>query len=128
MSPANEITSVIVDDSARMRETIRYILESLDGCSIIGEASDGLEALELARSLRPSIVIMDIHMPNMGGLEALGLMKTELPSIQVVLVSTALDPGVRDEALNLGAMACLEKGAELWNELKRAVSQLSPCG
>ncbi len=125
MSPGNEITSLIVGDSARMRGTIRSILESLDGCRIVGEASDGLEAVDLARSLNPSLVVMDIHMPHMGGLEALRLIKTELPSIQVVLVSSALDPGVRDEALNLGAEACLEKGATFWNELQGAVSQLS---
>ena len=65
-------------------------------------------------------------MPRTGGLEALRLLKREMLSTHVVMVSTALEPEVRDEALGAGADACLEKDVDLWSALSRFVPDLVP--
>ncbi len=119
------IRTLVVDDSAPMRRAIVDELRSVRGCLIVGEGANGVEALELARALRPSLVVMDIHMPLMDGLEATRLLKTELPGTQIVLTSMTLEPGVRDAALNSGAIACLQKGEELREGLPPIVFKIS---
>ncbi|MBI3954345.1 MAG: response regulator transcription factor, partial [Chloroflexi bacterium] len=103
MGPGAEVRTLVVDDSASMRAAIRDTLRTIDGCAIVGEGANGVEALELARALRPDLIVMDVHMPLMGGLEALRLVKMEAPGTQVVLVTSTLEPEVREAALKYGA-------------------------
>ncbi|MBI2165192.1 MAG: response regulator [Chloroflexi bacterium] len=107
-----------------MRTAIADVLASVPGCNIVGQGANGLEALELARALHPDLIVMDLHMPQMGGLEATGLIKAELPYTQIVLVSTVMDPDLNTEGLKLGAVACLEKGPDLWHRLQGIVRKL----
>lgn len=116
---------LVVDDSARMREAIAERITSMAGCRVVGMGTNGREALELIRLLHPDLVVLDINMPVMGGMEALGLLKRELPEIPVVMVSSILDQDHRGRALALGAYACVEKGPELWERLPAIVSELS---
>src|SRR3990172_9585109 len=120
-----EIKAVIVDDSARMREAIKDVLRTVAACKVVGEGANGLEALELARRLHPDVIVLDINMPIMGGMEALRLLRSEFPCTSVVMVTSILEPMVRDRALNSGAVACLQKGDELWHGLKAVVMRLS---
>jgi DNA-binding NarL/FixJ family response regulator len=116
--------AVVVDDSGPMRTAIKDLLAADGRCEVAGEGANGVEALALAREVRPDLVIMDLHMPVMGGLEALRLLKAEAPAIRVVLVTTALDPDVSAAALKDGALACLEKAPGLWEELVRLLATI----
>ena len=116
---------LLVDDSAIMRGAIRDMLRTVPGCIVVGEGANGFEALELARTLQPNLIVMDIQMPLMRGLEALRLLKSERTSAQVVLVTAVLEAEVREAALSYGAIDCLEKGADLWDNLTTLVSALS---
>lgn len=118
------LRTLVVDDSVLMRKALVNALGPIPQCVVVGEGANGHEAVELARSLCPDLVVMDIHMPGMGGLEALPLLKGILPSAQVVLVTSVLEREVRQHALNLGAHACLEKGDELWHSLPDIVQRL----
>lgn len=104
----NNIRVLLVDDSALVRDMIRAILESEPGIVIVGEASNGREAIDMAASLRPDIVTMDIEMPVMGGLEAIERIIAEHPV--PILVVTALT-GVRTAfaAVSKGALDVIEK-------------------
>src|SRR3990170_2817136 len=77
---------VIADEQRLVRAGVVRLLEAR-GHSVVGEARDGFEALELARSLRPDLVLMDIGMARCSGLEATRLIKAELPEVKVVLVT-----------------------------------------
>src|SRR5262249_35192372 len=80
-------TVLIVDDDPRMRAYVRDLLREESGVRVLGEAKDGEEAIALAHQLRPAIVLMDLAMPRMGGLDALRRTKRELPWTKVILVT-----------------------------------------
>src|SRR5215212_10206168 len=104
-------TVLIADDQALVRGGFRLILE-LAGLEVVGEAADGAEALELARRLTPDVVLMDIRMPNMDGIEAtrrIGL--AGLPTRVLVLTTFDLDEHVY-EALRAGASGFLLKDVD----------------
>jgi two-component system chemotaxis response regulator CheB len=104
----NTIRVLLVDDSVLVREMIRDILESESDIIVVGEASDGMEAISKVASLKPDIVTMDIEMPVMGGLEAIERIIAENPV--PILVVTALT-GVRTAfaAVSKGALDVIEK-------------------
>ncbi|MGI9112545.1 MAG: response regulator [Gaiellaceae bacterium] len=104
------IKVLIVDDQALVRAGFRMILESEPGIEIVGEASDGLEALEQAREHTPDVVLMDIRMPNLDGLEATRrLVGGEYDGLRVLMLTTFdLDEYVY-EALRAGASGFLLK-------------------
>ena len=78
---------LIADDVALVRRLLRRLLETHAGWEVCGEAANGEEALELAQSLHPDIVILDVLMPTMNGLEALARMTTLLPEVPALMVS-----------------------------------------
>jgi DNA-binding NarL/FixJ family response regulator len=78
---------LLVDDQPSVRNGIRSLLASRPDWNICGEASDGLEGIEKARSLRPDVVLMDVSMPRMNGLDATRILRKELPASKVVIVS-----------------------------------------
>ncbi len=82
-----KIKVLIVDDHAVMREGLRALLDLYDDIEIIGEASDGKEAIEKVKELSPHVVIMDISMPSMDGLEAARLIKKEKPVTKILAVT-----------------------------------------
>jgi DNA-binding NarL/FixJ family response regulator len=84
------IRVVIADDHALVREGTRQILEDQPGLAVVGEAQDGEEAVALVSRLRPDVVLMDIAMPKLNGIEATRLIKQATPSTSV-LVLTAYD-------------------------------------
>lgn len=99
---------IIADDHALFRDGIASLLK-VSGMEVVGQASNGLEALELARELRPDIVLMDIKMPEHNGLEATRLIKAEMPDVTVVIVTVSDEEEDLFEAIKSGAQGYLLK-------------------
>ena len=89
----NKIRILLADDHSLFREGIATVLNSQPDMEVIGEASDGLEAVVLARNLRPDVILMDVTMPGTDGIEATRLIKQEQPEIRIVML-TVHDPSV----------------------------------
>ena len=100
---------LLADDHQILREGIRRGLEGA-GESVVGEASDGEEAIELARSTNPDIVLMDLSMPVLDGVEATRRIATELPDVRVLVLTMHDDPGRTRAAIAAGASGYLTKG------------------
>jgi DNA-binding NarL/FixJ family response regulator len=107
------IRLLIADDHALVRSGLRSMLEREPGFEIIGEAEDGREAVELCRSLRPDLVLMDVRMPRMDGLEATRTIKQECPEIGVLMVTMHENPDYMLEAIKAGAAGYVLKDAPL---------------
>ncbi|WP_121195080.1 response regulator [Motilibacter peucedani] len=110
--PGPAVRTMLVDDQPLLRTGFRMILEAEDGIEVVGEAADGVEAVERARQLRPDVVLMDIRMPRMDGVEATRRIVAD-PGVDarvLVLTTFDLDEYVV-EALRAGASAFLLKDA-----------------
>lgn len=102
---------IIADDHALFRDSLRSLIQAR-GIEVLGEASNGREALELAHELRPDVVLMDLRMPEMGGLEATRRLQEELPAVKVVALTASTDDEDLFEALKAGAQGYLLKDLE----------------
>jgi two-component system chemotaxis response regulator CheB len=102
------IRVLLVDDSALVRDMIRYILESDPGIVVAGEASNGEEAIDKVASLKPDIVTMDIEMPVMGGLEAIERIVAENP-VPILVVTSLIGVRTAFAAVSKGALDVIEK-------------------
>lgn len=100
---------MIADDSTLMRHSVSRLIGLETGLEVVGEADNGQDAVTLARSLRPDIVIMDVNMPVMDGIEATGLIMAERPDTLVVGFSSSDEHGIRARMLNAGAVDLLDK-------------------
>ncbi|MEJ2013775.1 MAG: response regulator transcription factor [Anaerolineales bacterium] len=105
-------TVLVVDDHVLFRSGLRYIVEKWDDFSIIGEASDGMEALDLARQLCPDLVLMDVAMPGMDGIEAVRRIKTDLPGAHVIMLTVSESEDDLFRALKNGASGYLLKNVK----------------
>ncbi len=106
-------TVVLVDDAAEVRELVRIWLEMSGEISVVGEGSNGAEAVERAHELHPSLMLLDVSMPVMDGLEALPQVLAASPGTRVVLYSGFEEQGLLEKALGLGASAFLKKSAPI---------------
>jgi len=111
---------LIADDHGIVREGLRSLIEKEPDMEVIGEAKDGMEAVELARQLAPDIIIMDISMPNLNGIEATRLILSENPRIKVIVLSIHVEGRVVKEILGAGAAGYVLK-TYLFEELSRAL-------
>src|SRR5688500_11373127 len=96
---------LIVDDNEDITTLLRLQLERTPGVEVVGVAAHGLEAIAIATLERPDVILLDLMMPVMGGLEALPLLKQELPDCTVIVLSAAAMSTERDRALEAGAQA-----------------------
>jgi DNA-binding NarL/FixJ family response regulator len=96
------ISALIADDHGIVREGLRRLLESEPDIRVCAEASDGSEALELVDKHQPDVVILDITMPRLGGLETLQRLRAKLPEVKVILLSMHGDPTFIQSAIALG--------------------------
>ena len=102
---------MIVDDHALVREGLRAVLEAEEGIEVVGEASDGREALRACVELSPDLVLMDVRMPEMDGLEATRQIKARMPGVAVVMVTMHDNPDYLLEAVRAGAAGYVLKEA-----------------
>jgi DNA-binding NarL/FixJ family response regulator len=104
---------LVVDDAANLRELLTLLLDTEDDFEVIGTASDGQQALAVAEALVPDIILLDLAMPVMDGMQALPLLREIVPKARIVIFSGFERAGLVDEALDVGADAYLEKGASV---------------
>src|ERR671915_1207891 len=104
---------VVVDDHALMREAINAILAMDASLEVVGEAQDGQEAIECCRELRPDLVLMDVSMPRMDGLEASRRLKEEFPETSVLILTAHADHRLLMDAVKAGAAGYLLKGGDI---------------
>jgi DNA-binding NarL/FixJ family response regulator len=114
------IRVLIVDDHAVVREGLRTFLELQDGLEVIGEAGDGEEAVSLAESLHPDVVLMDLVMPKLDGVGAMREVRDRVPETRVIVLTSFLDDDRLLPAIEAGAAGYLLKDVEP-AELARAV-------
>ena len=113
-------TIILADDHAMFREGIRKIIERIEGALISGEVNDGLELLELLKKSSPNLVILDISMPNLRGLEAIREIKKTYPQVKVLVLTMHKKKEFLRQALRDGADGFLLK-EDAGSELIRAV-------
>lgn len=119
-SGAASVRVLLVDDEPEVRALLKRALTRSDGLAVVGEASDGAEAVRMAGDLAPDLVVLDLNMPGMGGEEALPLLREQLPGAKIAVVSGDQPTGEVRE----GADLCLMKGGsvrELAENLVRLV-------
>ena len=106
------IKLLIADDHLIIRQGLRLILETEDEFEIVGEASDGAEAIKLCKKLKPHVVLMDLRMPNMDGLTAIEKLRVEQPDIAVVILTTFNEDELMLRGLQAGARGYLLKDTD----------------
>jgi DNA-binding NarL/FixJ family response regulator len=106
-----DLRIVVADDQRAVREALATVLDAVPGLQVVGLASDGDEAVELAHSLAPDVVLMDLRMPNTDGVAATRRLSAELPEVNVVVLTTFADDSSILAALEAGAIGFLTKDA-----------------
>ncbi|MBS0406257.1 MAG: response regulator transcription factor [Proteobacteria bacterium] len=123
---------LVADDQPIIRRGLALMLDAEDDIEVVGQAADGQQALELAHALHPDVVVMDLHMPRVGGVAATRLLSAQLPRVAVVVLTTFDDDELVFEAVRAGARAYLLKDAaeaevlETVRAVHRGESRLSP--
>jgi DNA-binding NarL/FixJ family response regulator len=115
-----EVRVLIADDQKVVRDGLSMILGLLDGVVVVGTAVDGADAVRQAQTLRPDVVLMDLHMPVMNGVEATDLLSQQTPAVRVVVLTTYADDQWVFSALRAGARGFLTKDADA-EEIKHAL-------
>lgn len=116
------IRVLIVDDHDGVRRSVGLVLGLEPDIAVVGEAADGLVGLRQAHELRPDVIVLDLGMPRLGGLEVMRLLRPVLPDVRIVAFSS--DVALRGVALACGASCFVEKGAapgELVGAIRNAV-------
>jgi DNA-binding NarL/FixJ family response regulator len=106
---AEALRVLIVDDHALFRRGLQMVLASEPDIEVVGEASDGAEAVEKAKALRPNVVLMDVRMPKRSGIEAAGAIREELPDAKILMLTMSDEEADLYEAIKAGASGYLLK-------------------
>ena len=121
MTASETLRLLIVDDHAMFRQMLVRVLRFDERLDVVGEACDGVEALEQARQLKPDVVLMDITMPRLTGIDATRALRAEMPEVRIVGLSMHNDESVRDEMLRAGADDYIAKDAPLEHLIRALV-------
>jgi len=115
-----KVRVLIADDHSVVRQGLRMFLALDPEIEIVGEAASGEEAIQLARDIRPDVVLMDLVMPGMGGVAATRMIRTEMPAVEVVALTSVVADEAVTGAIRAGAIGYLLKNTEA-DELRRAI-------
>jgi len=124
----NEIRVLIVDDVERVRQDLSTFLSLAGDIEIVGEAANGLEAIQMAKALQPQVILMDLEMPVLDGYQATRQIKRQQPACRVIVLSIHGGNAEQQGVLQAGADDFIVKGASLETLLQaiRKESSLSP--
>ena len=109
LGPTKRMRVLLVDDHALFREGVALLLGARKDFQVVGEAANGRQAVDMARQLRPDVILMDVQMPVMGGLEATHLIKAALPEVKIIILTVSDDERDLFEAIKAGAQGYLLK-------------------
>ena len=124
MQESRQIRVLVAEDHAIMREGLRLLIEKQPDIELVCEAEDGRAAVELTRDLLPDIILMDITMPNLNGVEATRQITKEFPQIKVIALSVHSNRGFVADMLEAGAAGYVLKEC-LFDELVQAIEDVS---
>ncbi|MBO7745711.1 response regulator transcription factor [Paenibacillus sp. MWE-103] len=113
-----KIKVLLADDQKMIRQGFGYVIGLQDDMTLAGEAADGREAVAQALALRPDIILMDIQMPQMTGIEAAKAILRQLPNVKIVVLTTFNDPDYIYEVIRAGAVGYLLKDADVEDMLE----------
>ena len=128
MTDRTTIKVLVVDDHEMVRRGLIAYLETEDDITVIGEANDGSKAIEMAETLQPDVILMDLIMENVGGIEATVQIKKRFPQIQIIILTSFIDEKLVFPALEGGALSYLLKTAkaeEIVHAIRSAVKDES---
>jgi DNA-binding NarL/FixJ family response regulator len=108
----SDIRVLICDDEPAMRSLLNVVIDRRAGMSVAGEASDGIESIAQAERLQPNVILLDLAMPRMTGLEALPEINRIAPNAKVVILSGFAASFIEDDVLAHGTAGYLQKGVE----------------
>jgi len=107
----SDCTVLVIDDAPDIRLLVKVLLDSQPGMQVIGEGANGREAVDLCAQHKPDVVVLDISMPVMDGLQALPLIREVSPETNVIMLSGFTSDEIKAEAIDLGACDVVEKGS-----------------
>lgn len=114
------IRILLVDDHDLVRMGLAVFIEVYDDLQLVGEAANGEEALKLSGKLHPNVVLMDLMMPVMDGITATRLIRRQFPHIQVIGLTSSMEPEIVYQAMNAGIEICLFKNVSI-EELAKTI-------
>lgn len=109
----SKIRILMIDDHTLFRSGIKLLLQRQEDCEVVGEAGNGLLGVEQAKLLQPDVILLDLHMPGVSGLEAIGLLRERVPNAQIVMLTVSENAEDLLMALRLGARGYLLKNVEI---------------
>ena len=115
---------LLAEDHRLVRAGIHALLDRMAGVEVVGEVSDGMEALKVVEAIQPDLVLMDVAMPGLNGLEAASRISKQWPAVRIIMLSMHANEEYLRQALKAGAMGHLLKGADLV-ELEQAIRTVS---
>ena len=129
MATANRIRVLLVDDHEMVRDSLRSVLSQHPNLDIVGEAADGEAAIQMVRSLKPSLVIMDINLPKIDGIAATRHIRTHHQDVAVIGLSLIVQSYSEYAMKKAGAFEVVDKEkimTELYGAMQRAVASIQP--
>ncbi|HLV94916.1 MAG TPA: response regulator transcription factor [Candidatus Acidoferrales bacterium] len=117
---------LIVDDSPHIRKSLRTIIEQELGCQVCGEASNGAEGISTATQLKPDVVVLDLSMPVMNGIEAARQLKKLMPATHLLMFTSYTEPSIEEVARSVGIEAFVAKSDGVMTLLQSLRRMASP--